>query len=245
MFTRDEFEKELLSSAKEMSKNTDLQQKATDVLVDADKHRWIHQGKWMGEPCIQLTQDLFAIQEIIYATKPDYILEIGVAWGGSVLFYATILEALGFGHIIGVDIYIPDDLKERIASHGNISKRITLMNESSIEKSTIDKIKKITGGSKKLLVHLDSNHTHEHVLKELNLYGEMVGKGYYMICGDTIVEKIPAQTHRPREWGPGNNPMTAMNEYLGKNDRFKVDEYFDNKLLLTCNPRGYLKCKKD
>ncbi len=245
MFTRDEFEKELRTSAQEMAKNKEIKNKANEVLVEADKYRWIHQGKWMGEPCIQLPQDLFALQEIIYQTKPDYILEIGVAWGGSILFYATILEALGFGHIIGVDIYIPDDLKERIMAHGNVSKRITLMNASSIEVSTIEQVKKLTGGSKKLLVHLDSHHTHAHVLKELELYSELVGKGYYLICGDTIVENIPPQTHRPREWGPGNNPMTALNEFLAKNDRFETDEYIDNKLLLSCNPRGFLKCKKD
>lgn len=244
MFSREEFESELLSCSKEMSQNKELNKKALDVLVEADKFRWVHQSKWLGEPCIQLPQDLFAFQEILYKTKPDFMIEVGVAWGGSILFYATLMEALNFGHIIGVDIYIPEDLKERINSHGNISKRITLMNESSIETSTIQKIKDITKGSKKLLIHLDSNHTHEHVLKELELYSELVGEGYYLICGDTIVESIPEQTHRPRPWGVGNNPMTALNAFLAKNDRFKSDSYFDNKLLFTCNPKGYLKCIK-
>lgn len=245
MFTRDEFEKELRKQAKEMYDDKSLQVKALDVLAEADKHRWIHQGKWLGEPCIQLTQDLFAIQEMIFMTRPEYILEIGVAWGGSILFYATILEALGFGHIIGVDIYIPEDLKERLNSHGNISKRITLMTGSSVEQDTLDKIKKLTNNSKKLLIHLDSSHTHDHVLKELNLYSQMVGPGYYLICGDTVVEHIPEQKHRPRPWGHGNNPMTALNEFLSINDRFVIDDYFEHKLLLTCNPRGVLRCVKD
>lgn len=245
MFSREEFESELLSNSKEMSLNKDLTNKALNVLVEADKYRWVHQSKWFGEPCIQLPQDLFAFQEILYKTKPDFMIEVGVAWGGSILFYATIMEALSFGQIIGVDIYIPDDLRERIFSHGNISKRVTLLNESSIETSTIEKIKNLTKGSKKVLIHLDSNHTHEHVLKELELYSEMVGEGFYLVCGDTIVENIPEQEHRQRPWGIGNNPMTALNEFLSKNKRFVTDEYFDNKLLFSCNPKGYLKCIKD
>jgi cephalosporin hydroxylase len=241
MFTREEFEAELTKGALEMRDDKQLQQSALNVLVQADKYRWVHQSKWLGEPCIQLTQDLFAIQEIIYKTKPDFIIEVGVAWGGSVLFYATIFEAMGAGKIIGVDIYIPEDLKQRINSHGKISERINLIEASSLEVSTVNKIKELTGNSKKLLIHLDSNHTHEHVLKELELYSELVGDGYYLICGDTIVESIPEQTHRPRPWGIGNNPMTALNEFLKKNDKFETDAYFDNKLLFSCNPRGYLK----
>jgi cephalosporin hydroxylase len=183
---------------------------------------------------------MFAVQEIIYNTRPDYIIELGIAWGGSLLFYSTLMKAIGGRQVIGVDIYIPTDLRKRLNAHGDISRRITLIRGSSIEKSTLKKIKRIIRNSQKVLVLLDSNHTHEHVLKELQLYSQFVGKGYYMVCDDTIVEDIPEQKHRPREWGKANSPKTAVQEFLKQNKNFKVDEKLENKLLLSCSPGGYL-----
>jgi cephalosporin hydroxylase len=129
----------------------------------ADQHRWIHQGTWLGEPVLNLAQDMFALQEIIFRTRHEYIIEIGVAWGGSLPFYSTLLEVLGGGEIIGVDIFIPDDLKQRLNSHGKLSERIHLINGSSVEQDTVDQIKAIIGDSRKTMILLDSNHTHEHV----------------------------------------------------------------------------------
>ena len=242
MYTREEFEKMRLESAKKMAKDSKLQKDAVDVLVRADRYNWIHQTNWFGEPILQLPQDLFALQEIIFNTRPKYIIELGVAWGGILLFYSTLMQVLGGERVIGVDIYIPEDLKQRIYSHGELSKRITLINNSSVEKKTVEQIKTIIGGSREVMVVLDSNHTHEHVLKELRLYSPLVGKGHYVICDDTLIEYIPEQEHRPRPWGPGNNPKTALDQFLKENDRFIVDNTIGNKLLLSCNPGGYLVC---
>jgi len=245
LYTRSEFENMRTSSAEKMSQDKSLYNDALDVFVRADKYSWIHQTNWFGEPILNLPQDMFAIQEVIFQTKPKYIIEVGVAWGGGLLFYSTLMEALGGQKIIGIDVYIPDDLRERLFSHGKISDRLVLINQSSTDPQTIDQIKSIVGQSRDVLVLLDSFHTHDHVLKELQMYSPLVGKGQYLICGDTIVEDIPVQTHRVRPWGPGNNPKTALSQFLKENDRFEIDRRFDKKLLFTNNPDGYLKCCKN
>lgn len=241
MYTRKEFEELRIQSARGMASDSALQKDALDVLVRADQYNWVHQTNWFGEPILQLPQDMFALQEIIFNTRPEFIIEVGIAWGGSLLFYSTLMEVLGGNCIIGIDIYIPDDLKKRISSFGKISDRITLINGSSIDQLTIDKVKKIVGESKKVLVVLDSNHTHDHVLSELMVYSEYVGKGFYIVCNDTIIESIPEQKHRPRPWGHGNNPKTAVLQFLKEDKTFEIDTYFGNKLLFTCNREGYLK----
>lgn len=245
IYTRDEFSQLLRESAKSMAADEKLRRDALDVFVRADQHRWIHQTTWMGEPVLNLPQDMFAIQEIIYKVRPKYILEIGVAWGGSLLFYSSLLEILGGEKVIGVDLFIPDDLRYRLMSHGRLSERISLINSSSLDLDTFDQVHSLMGESRDVLVFLDSYHTHEHVLQELRLYSPLVGRGHYLICGDTIVEDIPTQEHRPRPWGPGNNPKTALQAFLKENDRFEIDCEIENKLLFTCNPSGYLKCIKD
>lgn len=245
MYTREEFEELRIEWARAMAADRELRQKSLDVLTDADHHNWIHQTTWFGEPILQLPQDMFALQEVMFKTRPRFIIEVGVAWGGSLLFYSTLMEVLGGERIIAIDVYIPDDLKTRIAAYEQLAHRISWIAGSSIDQATIDQVKKLIGDSRQVMVILDSNHTHDHVLKELQLYSPLVGKGHYLICGDTVVEYIPKQTHRPRPWGPGNNPKTALDEFLSQNDRFQVDERIENKLLLTCNPGGYLECRKD
>ncbi len=240
MYTREEFEKMRVDCAAKMAHDAPLQTDARNFLVAADRHNWIHQTTWFGEPILQLPQDMFALQEIIFRTRPKFIVEVGVAWAGSILFYSTILNALGGGKIIGVDIYIPDDLKERVRKFGPLTKDVELITGSSIDENIFAQVKQIVGVSKDVMVVLDSNHTHEHVLRELQLYSELVGKGHYLICGDTLVEYIPTQTHRPRPWGPGNNPKTALDEFLKSNHDFQNDSALENKLLLTCNPSGFL-----
>ena len=245
MYTREEFESMRLAKAKEMVQDSELQKEALDVLVKADHYNWIHQTTWFGEPILNLPQDMFAFQEIIFNTRPRFIIELGVAWGGSLLFYSTLMEVLGGDKIIGVDIYIPDDLRKRLFSYNKMSNRVILINGSSIEEDTINEVKSIVGDCRETMIILDSYHTYGHVLKELQLYSLLVGQGYYLICGDTILEDIPEQKHRSRPWGPGNNPKTALDQFLNENDRFEVDMRIENKLLFSCNPEGYLKCIKD
>lgn len=229
-------------ASKKMSKDKNLQINALKVLIEADKkYRWLHQQSWLGEPCLNLPEDMFALQEIIINTKPDYIIETGVAWGGSILFGASMIKLIGGKKIIGIDTFMPLNVKKRILKHKFLSNNIKLISGDSTSEATIKKIKQIIKDSKKVLVILDSNHTHEHVLKELNLYSKLITKGNYLICADTIVEFIPKQTHRKRAWGPGNNPYSALKVFLkSKKNRFKIDKDICNKLLFTNHPKGYL-----
>jgi cephalosporin hydroxylase len=197
LYTREEFENMRKESAKAMIADQELRRDALKVLIQADYYQWIHQTNWFGEPILNLPQDMFALQEIIFKTRPKFIIEVGVAWGGSLLFYSTLMEVLGGERIIGVDIYIPDDLKERLASYRKLSERLTLIEGSSVAPDTLSQIKSIVGDCREVMVFLDSYHTHDHVFKELQLYSPLIGKGYYLICGDTIIENIPEQKHRP------------------------------------------------
>jgi len=243
--TKDEFIEELIDLRTKMAADKDLKIDALDVLVRADRYKWVHQTSWFGEPILNIPHDMFALQEIIYKTRPDFIIEVGVAWGGSLLFYSTLMDVLGGKKIIGIDIYIPDDLIKRIESYGRLSARINLIKGSSTDLETIDKVKNIIGESRKIMILLDSHHSHEHVLNELKLYSDFIGTGNYLICADTVLDYIPKQDHRPRLWGPDNNPKTALDEFLTMNNRFQVDTELENKLLFTCNPGGYLKAIKD
>ncbi len=245
ILTRKEFEQLREQAAASMAEDTQLTKDAQDILVRADQHSWIHQTTWFGEPILNLPQDIFAIQEIIFKTQPDYLIELGVAWGGAALFYSTVMEGIGKGKVIGVDTYIPDDLRERLFSHGRISQRITLINGSSTDEKVYDAVKSHIGNSKSVMVILDSFHTHPHVLKELCMYSKLIGKNFYLVCCDTIIENIPEQKHRARPWGHGNNPKTALHEFLKTNNHFKIDRKIDNKLLISCNPEGYLLCTKN
>jgi len=244
--TREGFERLRRHFAREMARDRRLHRKALDLLVHADHYHWIQQTTWLGEPVLQLPEDLFLLQEIIFKTRPKFIIEVGVAWGGSLLFYSTLLEAVRKdGRIIGIDVFVPPDLRRRVGAFGKISQRIAWIEGSSMEEGVIRRMKRLLGNCREVMVHLDSNHTHEHVLRELRIYSQWVGKGYYLICGDTVVEEIPPQRHRPRPWGPGNNPRTALCQFLGENHRFEVDHQLENKLLFSCNPGGYLKCRRD
>lgn len=244
IITKEEFLQINEQAAHEMSLDQELQSKALEVLVEADRHRWIHQNTWMGEPLLNFPQDMFAIQDIIWRTRPEFIIEVGVAWGGGMLFEASMFEVLGGQKVIGIDIFIPPDLRQRLASHGKLSERLVLIEGSSTSTDTLSQVKVLLGKSRKVLVILDSNHTHEHVLNELRTYAPLVEKGQYLICGDTIIEYVPPQLHVSRPWGPGNNPATAVKEFLSETDRFVVDEKIDQRLLFSCHPGGYLQAVK-
>lgn len=244
ILSKKEFQNQNQKMAVKMLNNKSLQKDAIKLFAKADKYRWIHQSTWMGEPVLNLPQDMFAIQEVIYNTKPEYIIEVGQAWGGGLLFYASLLDLYGGKKVIGIDIFIPEDLKKRLNSKKKLKNKICYVNGDSTSSEVFEKIKKLIKNSKKVMVILDSNHTHDHVLNELNLYSDLVTKGNYIICCDTIVEFIPKQIHRNRKWGPKNNPFTAMKSFLTKNKRFKIDNQINGKYLFSCHPKGYLKAVK-
>ena len=231
-------------AATKMAKDKNINKGATKIYVEADKkYRWLHQNTWMDEPILNIPQDIMATQEVLYKSRPEYIIETGVAWGGSTLFLASMLKIFGGKKVIGIDTFLPDNVKKAVTKDSKLNKYIKLIKGSSIDTNIIKKIKKITNNSKKILVILDSHHTHDHVLKELELYSKFVKKNNYIICCDTIVEFIPEQKHRPREWGHGNNPFTAMKKFLKKDKRFIIDKKILNKLLFTNHPSGYLYAK--
>ena len=197
----------------------------------------------MGLPIIQMPEDIVLTQEIMWETKPDFVIEAGIAWGGSLALYAAFQEIQGFGKVIGIDVTIPAHNRKAILGTP-VSHRISLVEGSSSDPEIYDQIvAQIPDGSNILLV-LDSNHTHEHVIAELKLWSPLLQKGNYIIVSDTIVEVIPEQKHRPRAWGPGNNPMTGMREFLEGNDRFTSMNSYSDRAFASFNPSGYLKCIK-
>ena len=196
---------------------------------------------WMGRPIIQYPQDMIAMQEIIWDIKPDLIIEVGIAHGGSLIYYASLLELIGNGEVLGIDIDIREHNRKEIENH-KMFKRIKMISGSSIDETTIEEVKKYAESKKKILVSLDSNHTHDHVLKELELYSPLVSPGSYIVVFDTIVEDLPeGYFSQSRPWGIGNNPKTAVDEFLQNNRQFVIDEMIDNKLLISVAPGGYLK----
>lgn len=209
------------------------------------RHRYSYHFTWLGRPIIQYPQDIVALQEIIWSVKPDLIVETGVAHGGSVIFSASMLALLGGdGHVVGVDIDIREHNRRAIESHP-LSNRITLIQGSSIAPDVASQVHSQARSRERILLILDSNHTHEHVLKELELYSGLVKAGSYIVVFDTVVEDMPSDFFPDRPWGPGNNPRTAVREFLKGTDRFVVDEEMENKLLITVAPGGYLRCTKD
>lgn len=240
IITFKDFNNKRLKWANSLSKDPLVKNYAKKLYVSADKHNFCYLYNWLGEPMLQTPDDIMTIQELMYKTKPDVILEIGVAWAGTLLLYDTLAKFTNTKKIIGVDIFIPKDLKKRIFSKSK-SKKIQLIKADSTSKLTFNKIKKICGNYKNILIHLDSDHTKETVFKEINLYSKLMKKNNYLIVGDTIIEHIPEQKHRKRSWGKGNNPHNALIEFLKNNKNFKIDKSINFKQLLSNNPGGYLK----
>ncbi|MBA2500879.1 MAG: cephalosporin hydroxylase family protein [Chitinophagaceae bacterium] len=222
-------------------KNESLQEAAVAFNVESNRVQYSYNFSWMGRPIIQYPQDMIAMQEIIWEIKPDYIIETGIAHGGSLIYYASLLELIGHGEVIGIDIDIREHNRKEIEAHP-MMKRIKMLQGSSVDETKVEEIKKLVGDNKKIIVCLDSNHTHDHVMKELELYGPFVSLGSYIVVFDTIVEALPeGYFSQKRPWGISNNPMTAVQQFLKMNDNFIVDEQIDNKLLISVAPEGYLK----
>ncbi len=197
---------------------------------------------WLGRPVIQYPQDMVAMQEIIWEVKPDLIIETGIAHGGSLIFYASILELVGDGgQVLGIDIDIREHNRVEIEKHP-MFKRIKMIEGSSLDKDIAKQVHDFAKDKKQILVVLDSMHTHDHVLKELKFYSPLVTKGSYLVIFDTIIEDMPENFFPDRPWGKGNNPKTAVWEFLENNKRFEIDKMIENKLLITVAPGGYLKC---
>jgi cephalosporin hydroxylase len=241
----DSFEEDNKRDIAGLAKDTELQRHSAEWVALSARHRYSYHFKWMGRPIIQYPQDIIALQEIIWSVKPDLIVETGVARGGSLIFSASILELVGGDRlVVGVDVDIRAHNRIEIEKHP-MAKRIRMIQGSSIDESTMNQVRAFAEGKRRIMVILDSNHTHDHVLQELELYSPLVSKGSYLVAMDTIVEDIPEELVHGRPWGKGNNPKTAVWEFLKGNKRFVIDEEIENKLLITVAPDGYLKCIED
>jgi cephalosporin hydroxylase len=186
-------------------------------------------------------EDIVVMQEIIWETRPQVVIETGFARGGSAILYSSILALIGDGIVVSVDIDVREHNRRAVEEH-LLGGRVNIVEGSSTAQDTMDRVRALVPDGARVMVVLDSNHTHRHVLDELRLYGPLVTEGQFLVVSDTVVEDIPPQTHRPREWGPGNNPKTALQEYLIETDRFEPDPWFNSKLLITSSRGGYLRC---
>jgi cephalosporin hydroxylase len=198
----------------------------------------------MGVPIIQLPSDVIVLQELIYKIRPKFIIECGIGHGGMLLFYATILKALQIRKykVIGIDIKIRNTNKKKLLKNYLI-KNIELIEKNSTENNIIDFLKKkysIKAKDKKIII-LDSNHTREHVLNELNLYSKILKKGDYIVVMDTIIEFIDKKFNKSKKFSKGNSPFNAVSIFLQKNKDYKIDKYYENKSFLTVARNGFLK----
>jgi cephalosporin hydroxylase len=239
MNPHEQFREEVKDNIAGLQQDKALQATSQDWINDTAKHKYTYNFSWMGRPIIQFPQDMIAMQEIIWAVQPDIIVETGIAHGGSLVFYASMLELIGKGEVLGVDIDIRQHNREAIENHP-MAKRIQMIQGSSIDPAIVAQVRQRAEG-KKVLVVLDSNHTHEHVLEELRAYAPMASVGSYCVVMDTVVEDMPADAFPDRPWGKGDNPKTAVWAYLEENRDFEIDQAVHGKLLITVAPDGYLR----
>lgn len=264
----DDFERERSESISRYSSDQDLQKAKALFRDESIRARYSYNFDWMGRPIIQYPQDIVAMQEIIWQVKPDLIIETGIAHGGSIIFSASMMamleysEAAATGHkpvvvtskrkVLAVDIDIRAHNRAAVEAHPMFD-RIDLIEGSSIDQSTISEVRKYAESFNNILVVLDSNHTHDHVLAELEAYAPLTSSGSYCVVFDTIIEDLPESFFEDRPWGVGDNAKTAVFEFLetnsgrkregvdGKPLKFEIDETIHDKLLITAAPSGYLK----
>jgi cephalosporin hydroxylase len=220
------------------------------------RRMYVYNFDWLGRPVIQYPQDITAMQELIWRIRPDLIIETGIAHGGSLIFSASMLALLDMSDaiqagitldpakstrlVLGIDIDIRPHNRAAIESHPMAS-RIRMVQGSSIAPSVVRQVQQIAKDFKRVMVCLDSNHTNEHVLAELQAYAPLTSVDSYCVVFDTFVEDIPADIFPDRPWGPGNNPKTAVQEYLKTHPEFEIEKSIQHKLLITVAPDGYLK----
>ena len=238
----EEFKQERTAAMTAMRNDAELKQKSVDWMLHSDKYKYTYNFTWMGRPIIKYPQDIQIMQELIWDVKPDLIIETGIAHGGSIIFSSSMMELLGNGgKVIAVDIDIRKHNSDEIKKHP-MFKNITMLEGSSIDEGIVNQIAKYAKGFKKVMVVLDSNHSHDHVLRELELYTPLVSLDSYILLPDTFVEFFPKGYVTNRPWDVGNNPYTAMEAFLKTTTDFIKDEAITDKLLITeALGGGYLK----
>jgi cephalosporin hydroxylase len=222
-----------------MSNDLELQETARTFFEQTIRYNYSYNFTWLGRPIIQYPQDIVALQEIIWKTKPDLIVETGVAHGGSLIFSASMLELLASGKVIGIDIDIREGNRAEIERHP-LFKRIEMIQGSSTDPNVVADVKTKAANASRVMVILDSNHSAEHVSAELEAYAPLVTRGCYLAVMDTVVDVLPVELSFGRPWGPGDGPMTAIDRFLATHKDFTIDSAYDRKLLISVAPRGYL-----
>ena len=239
------FEKEVTERTQANGENEKLVSSANEFLKDSLAPLYSYNFSWLGRPIIQYPQDIVAMQELVWSVQPDLIIETGIAHGGSLIFFASMLElnsACGGveGTVLGIDIDIRQHNRKEIEAHP-MFRRIDLIEGSSIDPEIVKQVTDHAQGKQKILVCLDSNHTHEHVLAELKAYAGLTAIGSYCVVFDTLIEDMPVDAYPDRPWGHGDNPKTAVWEYLETHPEFEIDKNIHNKLLVTVARDGFLK----
>ena len=256
MIEYQKFRQEQIESIKKMGRDADVKTQAIDFVRDTAKFNYSYNFEWMGRPIIQFPQDMLAMQELIWEIKPDLIIETGIAHGGSMVMSASMLalldmcDAIDSGtslntresrrKVLGIDIDIRPHNLAAIEAHPMAS-RIQMIQGSSIAPEIVEQVREVAKGYERILVCLDSNHTHVHVLTELQAYAPLTSVGSYCVVFDTLIEDMPVNMFPDRPWGPGDNPKTAVWEYLKTHPEFEIDKSIEHKLLITVAPDGYLK----
>jgi cephalosporin hydroxylase len=240
------FEQEVQQRLADNRHNAELKAAGAVFMERSTRPKYSYNFSWLGRPIIQYPQDIVAMQELIWAVQPELIIETGIAHGGSLIFSAAMLElnaACGGpadARVLGIDIDIRAHNRAAIVAHP-MARRISMIEGSSIEAGTVAQARAAAAGKARVLVCLDSNHTHDHVLAELRAYAPLVTPGSWCVVFDTIIEDLPAGMYPDRPWGPGNNPKTAVHTYLRENPAFEIAHHIDDQLLISVAPQGYLK----
>lgn len=251
MTTKDdrlEFEAHKREMSLALGKDEASFQQSLNTLIGLDKFDYFYLWSWMGVPIIQLPVDILATQEVIWATKPDVIIETGIARGGSLIFMASILAAMGNdkAKVVGVDIDIRAHNRELIESHP-MSSRIKMIQGGSVDNEVLAAVKAEIPPGARVMVVLDSDHSYQHVLAECRAYGPLVTEGCYLVVADTLIGHLTEEqafTKRSKVWLRGNEPLKAITDYLTETDRFEVDPVLNGKLVLSSSPGGYCVCRK-
>lgn len=238
------FATERAAAQEEMAKDEELGALSRRWMLASAEHGYTYNFRWMGRPVIQFPQDLIAMQELIWEVRPDVIVETGVAHGGSAVFYASILQLAGGGRVLGVDIDIRAHNRAAIEDHV-MAPYIELFEGSSVDPELVERVKAQIEPHERVLVVLDSNHTHDHVLEELRAWSSLVGKGSYVVVMDTGIDIAPPELFKDRPWGPGNSPASAVHAFLEETNRFELDVDRGGKLLITVAAEGWLRCVRD
>jgi cephalosporin hydroxylase len=251
-----DFQQEVVQRLAENGRQPALLEAGLAFLRTSAEHRYSYNFAWMGRPIIQYPQDMVAMQELIWQVRPDLIVETGIAHGGSLMLSASMLALLDYcdaiesnemldpskpkRRVVAVDIDIRAHNRAAIEAHP-LANRIDMIQGSSTAPDVIEQVKAAAQGYRNVLVCLDSNHTHEHVLAELEAYAPLVTVGSYCVAFDTVIEDMPADSFPDRPWGIGDNPKTAVREFVRKHSEFEIDFQIDHKLLISVAPEGYLK----